>query len=297
MMLLEGLKVSKILNEELKKKVDQLKRKPRLEIILVGDDPASLIYVNSKVKTQSELGMVANLNHFKENSDEDEIYEFIQKLNNDDSVDGILLQLPVPKHMNQERLMDAISYKKDVDGFHTMNQGLLFQKREGIRPATPKGIMMLLDYYGIDVQSKHVVIIGRSQIVGAPLSKMFLDKNATVTITHSKTKDLPSITKQADILVAALGKPKFVTYDMVKDGAIVIDVGINRVDGKLTGDVDFEAVKDKVSYITPVPKGVGPMTICALGYNLYELYLNRNEREKWKYFLELLNGLSLYYSF
>lgn len=272
-MILDGRKTADILNEQLKEKVLRLNRKPRLEIILIGDDPASHTYVNSKLKQASQLGMEVHINHMDESVLEDEVIQLITSFNQNNQVDGILLQLPIPKHLNEVQLMELIDFKKDVDGFHTMNQGLLFQKREGIRPATPKGIMMLLDHYHIPIEGMHVVIIGRSQIVGMPLSKMFIDRNATVTVTHSKTKNLKELTKQADILVAALGKPKFVTKDMVKIGAVVIDVGINRVDNKLVGDVDFDEVAPIASYITPVPKGVGPMTISALAHNLYELYL------------------------
>ncbi|VEU83008.1 bifunctional 5,10-methylenetetrahydrofolate dehydrogenase/5,10-methenyltetrahydrofolate cyclohydrolase [Acholeplasma hippikon] len=274
-MILDGRKTADELNLVLKEKVSLLKSKPRLEIILVGNDPASLSYVKGKLSTTEKLGMVTNINYLDEHVSEKEVYDLIHSFNHNDEVNGILLQLPLPKHLNSEMLMESIDYRKDVDGFHTINQGLLFQKKAGIRPATPKGIMMLLDHYGIEIEGKHAVVIGRSQIVGAPISKMLLDRNATVTITHSKTKNLAEITKQADILIAAIGKAKFVTKDMVKQGAVVIDVGINRVDGKLVGDVDFNEVEPIASYITPVPKGVGPMTICALGYNLYELYLKQ----------------------
>ncbi|ABX80676.1 bifunctional 5,10-methylenetetrahydrofolate dehydrogenase/5,10-methenyltetrahydrofolate cyclohydrolase [Acholeplasma laidlawii] len=276
-MLLDGRKTADILNEALRVKVQYLTKKPKLEIILIGNDEASKSYVKGKLNTASNLGMEVHINYLDEAIDQLSVEALIQKLNTDKGVHGILLQLPIPKHLDSDYLISLIDYKKDVDGFHTMNQGLLFQKKDGIRPATPLGIMMLLDFYNIPIEGKHVVIIGRSQIVGAPLSKMFLDRNATVTITHSKTKNLPSITKQADILVAAIGKPKFVTKDMVKVGAVVVDVGINRVDKKLVGDVDFEHVEPIASYITPVPKGVGPMTICALAHNLYALYLKQEK--------------------
>lgn len=278
-MLLDGRQTADLLNESLKLKVALLNKKPRLEIILVGDDPASQSYVKGKLKAASKIGMIVHITNFLENALQSDIETIINNFNSNKEVHGILLQLPLPSHLNSDKLISLIDYKKDVDGFHTMNQGLLFQKKEGIRPATPLGIMMLLEHYSIPIEGKHVVIIGRSQIVGAPLAKMFLDKNATVTITHSKTKDLSDITKQADILVAAIGKPKFVTKDMVKGGAVVIDVGINRVDGKLIGDVDFDNVEHIASYITPVPKGVGPMTICALAHNLYKLYIEQ-ESEK-----------------
>lgn len=274
-MILDGRKTADELNLVLKEKVAKLKSKPRLEIILIGNDPASESYVKGKLSTTEKVGMETHINYLDENVSEKVVYEMIQSFNHNPEVNGILLQLPIPKHLNSEMLIESIDYKKDVDGFHTINQGLLFQKKAGIRPATPKGIMMLLDHYGIEIEGKHAVIIGRSQIVGAPISKMLLDRNATVTIAHSKTKNLSEITNQADILIAAIGKARFVTKKMVKKGAVVIDVGINRVDGKLCGDVDFKDVEPLASYITPVPKGVGPMTICALGYNLYELYLKQ----------------------
>lgn len=274
-MILDGKQTAKHLHEKLREVIEKLSVKPHLAIVLVGNDPASLIYVKNKIKTAEKLGMKVTFYNLDENSLEKEVLSLMTQLNQDTHINGILLQLPLPKHLNSEKLLDLIDYKKDVDGFHTMNQGLLFQKRNGIRPATPEGIMMLLDHYQISLEGKHVVIIGRSQIVGAPLAKMFLDRNATVTITHSKTKKLAEITKTADILVAAIGSPKFVKADMVKEDVIVIDVGINRLDGKLIGDVDFEAVSLKASYITPVPGGVGPMTICALTYNLLKLYENQ----------------------
>ncbi len=276
-MLLNGRKTADTLNDLLKLKVDKLNKKPRLEIILVGNNPASQSYVKGKLKTASKMGMNVNITNLPENALQEDVESVIQDFNLNDDVHGILLQLPLPKQLDSDQLIGLIDYKKDVDGFHTMNQGLLFQNKLGIRPATPQGIIMLLDHYNIPLEGLHAVIIGRSQIVGAPIAKMLLDKNATVTITHSKTRNLAALTKQADILVAAIGKPKFVTKDMVKPGAVVIDVGINRIDGKLVGDVDFDEVNSVAGYITPVPKGVGPMTICALAHNLYKLY---KEQEK-----------------
>src|SRR5690554_413872 len=276
-MLLNGRKTADTLNDLLKLKVDKLNKKPRLEIILVGNNPASQSYVKGKLKTASKMGMNVNITNLPENALQEDVESVIQDFNLNGDVHGILLQLPLPKQLDSDQLIGLIDYKKDVDGFHTMNQGLLFQNKPGIRPATPQGIIMLLDHYNIPLEGLHAVIIGRSQIVGAPIAKMLLDKNATVTITHSKTKNLAALTKQADILVAAIGKPKFVTKDMVKPGAVVIDVGINRIDGKLVGDVDFDEVNSVAGYITPVPKGVGPMTICALAHNLYKLY---KEQEK-----------------
>lgn len=271
MVILDGKATSIKLNHILKEKVKKLENKPRLDIILIGEDPASNTYVKNKIKTAEEIGFTVKLNRFNNEVSQAEIEQFIAKLNQNKDVDGILLQLPLPKHLDDESLINLIDYHKDVDGFHTINQGRLFKKEVTILPATPKGIMMLLTEYQIDVSGMHAVIIGRSQIVGAPIAKMLLDANATVTITHSKTKDLSEIVKQADLIVAAIGRANFVTSEMVKPGAIVIDVGINRLEGKLVGDVDFEKVKELTSFITPVPGGVGPMTICALGYNLYEI--------------------------
>lgn len=278
MIILDGKKTAEKLNEALAETIKTLERKPRLDIVLIGDHPASLSYVKSKIKTSFQLGMEAQLHHLAEDVSHQALETLIKDLNNDQYVDGILLQLPIPKHLDEQYFVNLIDYTKDVDGFHTMNQGKLFQKQSGIRPATPEGIMMLLKAYDIKVEGLHAVVVGRSQIVGAPIAKMLLDQNATVTITHSKTKNLAAITKQADILIAAIGKPLFITADMVKEGVIVIDVGINRVDGQLVGDVDFEHVSQKSSYITPVPKGVGPMTICALGYNLVRLYQAKEEK-------------------
>src|SRR5690606_8154354 len=275
MILLNGRETADKLNQKLAESVSKLPTKPQLDIILIGNDPASESYVKGKLKTGESLGMVVNIHNLDETVEEKVVYDLIQKLNKSDETNGILLQLPIPKHLNADLLMESIDYKKDVDGFHTMNQGLIFQKKKGISTSTPQGIMMLLDSYQIPIEGMHAVVIGRSQIVGAPVAKMLLDRNATVTITHSKTKNLSDITKQADILIAAIGKAKFVTKDMVKEGAVVIDVGINRVDGKLVGDVDFETVQHVAGYLTPVPKGVGPMTICALAHNLYHLYLEQ----------------------
>lgn len=275
MIILDGFNTAKILNIQLQQQIAREKRPPQLDIILIGNNPASQSYVKSKLKSGERIGIKVTIHHLDEKVKSVAVERLISKLNQDQNVDGILLQLPLSKHLDEVKLMDLIDERKDVDGFHTINQGKLFQKRAGIRPATPQGIMMLLDAYHIDVAGKHVVVIGRSQIVGAPIAKMMLDQNATVTITHSKTINLEKITKQADIIVVAIGKANFLTAKMVKKGAVIIDVGINRVDGKIVGDVDFKGVSKKASYITPVPKGVGPMTICALSHNLYELYKER----------------------
>jgi len=275
--LLDGFKVANERNLALKVKIDELiqqnKRKPSLSIILVGSNPASLSYVKGKGKACELVGIEHTLYTLDENIEEKEIVNLIQKLNADDSVDGILLQLPIPKHLNDNMLIDLISKDKDADGFHVINQGNLYQKKKTIKPATPKGIMSLLETYNINVMGMNAVIIGRSNIVGFPVARLLMDAGATITICHTKTKDLSFHTKQADLLVVSAGRPMVVTKEMVKSGAIVVDVGVNRVEGKLVGDVDFEGIKEVASYLTPVPKGVGPMTINALLENTFELYL------------------------
>jgi methylenetetrahydrofolate dehydrogenase (NADP+)/methenyltetrahydrofolate cyclohydrolase len=278
MILLDGKKVANKRNLALKEKINELiiknNRAPRLSIILIGNNPASISYVTGKGKACELVGIKHDLYLLDENVSELEVETLIQTLNQDDLVDGILLQLPIPKHLDDSKLIDLISKDKDADGFHVINQGYLYQKKKTIKPATPKGIMTLLEDYQINVSGMHAVIIGRSNIVGFPVARLLMDSGATITICHTKTKDLASHTKIADLLVVSAGRPNVVTKDMVKEGAIVVDVGVNRVNDKLVGDVDFESIKDICSYITPVPKGVGPMTINALLENTYELYLN-----------------------
>jgi len=272
MIILDGKKTANTLNERLKEKVLTFKNKPRLDIILVGNDPASLVYVKNKINTGSKIGFEVNLHQLDHQVSSTQLENLITQFNQDPQVHGILLQLPLPNHLDEKRLIDLIDPSKDVDGFHTLNQGNLFKKTYELQPATPKGIMMLLNEYNINVEGLNCVIIGRSQIVGLPIAKMLLDKNATVTIVHSKTKNIKEICQQADLLVVAIGKANFVDQEFVKPGAIIIDVGINRVDQKLVGDVNFDQVAPLAKFITPVPGGVGPMTICALGYNLVESY-------------------------
>lgn len=276
MILLDGFKVANERNLALKVKIDELvkqnKRKPSLSIILVGNNPASLSYVKGKGKACELVGIEHKLYTLDENIEEKDLIELIQKLNKDENVDGILLQLPIPKHLNDNMLIDLISKDKDADGFHVINQGNLYQKKQTIKPATPKGIMSLLETYNINVSGMNAVVIGRSNIVGFPVARLLMDAGATITVCHTKTKDLSFHTKQADLLVVSAGRPMVVTREMVKPGAIVVDVGVNRVDGKLVGDVDFEGIKEVASYLTPVPKGVGPMTINALLENTFELY-------------------------
>lgn len=251
---------------------------PTLAVILVGNSPASEIYVRNKEKSCEKAGIVSKLFKYDEDIQEKELLEKICQLNNDDTIDAILVQLPLPDHIDENKITKAILPEKDVDGFTPVNIGLL---ASGLKPyaypCTPKGIMTILKEYNINPDGKHAVVVGRSNIVGKPLSIMLLNANATVTTCHSHTKNLKDITKTADILVAAVGKPKFITAEMVKEGAVVIDVGISRIDGKLCGDVDFENVSGKTSFITPVPKGVGPMTIASLMENTVELYKNRQK--------------------
>ncbi|MFA5470996.1 MAG: bifunctional 5,10-methylenetetrahydrofolate dehydrogenase/5,10-methenyltetrahydrofolate cyclohydrolase [Acholeplasmataceae bacterium] len=278
MILLDGKSVSRKRNLELKTKIEKAittyKRAPKLAIILVGDNPASLSYVKGKKKACELVGIINEMYHLPANISENELKSLIEKLNDDESVDGILLQLPIPDHLNDDLLIDLISKDKDADGFHVVNQGYLYQKKKTIYPATPKGIMTLLRTYNIDVLGMNAVIIGRSNIVGFPVARLLMDQGATITVCHSKTKDVGFHTRNADIIVVAAGRPHMLKKDMVKDGAIVIDVGVNRVDGKLIGDADFDDLKDKCSFLTPVPGGVGPMTIHSLLENTFELYMN-----------------------
>jgi methylenetetrahydrofolate dehydrogenase (NADP+)/methenyltetrahydrofolate cyclohydrolase len=244
---------------------------PTLTIILVGDDPASQVYVKHKVNDSSQTGLTAHLERHSASMTEAELLARIEALNDDPRVHGILVQLPLPRHMDSHRVIEAISPAKDVDGFHVASAGALMVGQPGFWPCTPHGCMKMLESIGYDLRGKHAVVIGRSNIVGKPMAMMLLAKNATVTICHSATQDLAAITRQADVIVAAVGKRNLVTADMVKPGAVVIDVGMNRKeDGKLAGDVDFDAVKEVAGWITPVPGGVGPMTRAMLLANTLE---------------------------
>ncbi len=256
--------------------VEKYGRRPKLAVVLVGEDQGSTSYVRSKGKAALEVGFEYCGIHKPETISEKELLDIVAELNDDETIDGILVQLPLPNHIDEDRIIDAIRPDKDVDGFHPMNVAALWQKRPGIRPCTPKGIIKLMKATGIDISGKNAVVIGRGDIVGLPLSKLLLDENATVTICHSYTKNLKEICAQADIIVPAVGKPHIVTEDMVKPGAVVIDVGINRnpETGKVCGDVDFDAVAPKTSFITKVPGGVGPMTIACLMESTLECYLN-----------------------
>ncbi|WP_147533905.1 bifunctional methylenetetrahydrofolate dehydrogenase/methenyltetrahydrofolate cyclohydrolase FolD [Bacillus marasmi] len=269
--LISGKEIANKKKSEIAAEVEALKQAgvtPGLVVILVGNNPASRTYVTSKEKTCKELGMHSVLIELPETTTEQELLNKIDELNHDEKIHGILVQLPVPEHINETSIIEAISPEKDVDGFHPINVGRMMTGQDAFLPCTPYGVMVMMKEMGIEIAGKHVVVIGRSNIVGKPQGQLFLNENATVTYVHSKTVDIKSITKQADILVAAVGRPYFVTEDFIKPGAVVIDVGINRnSEGKLCGDVDFDQVKEKASYITPVPGGVGPMTITMLMYN------------------------------
>lgn len=256
---------------------EQYGREPHLVVILVGEDPASVSYVTGKAKDSEEVGFKNTTIRRPETVSEQEVLDLIAELNEDKTVDGILVQLPLPKHISEEKVIAAISKEKDVDGFHPLNVAALWQKQKCILPCTPKGVIKLLDKAGVEIAGKKAVVIGRSNIVGLPVSKLLLDRNATVTMCHSRTKNLAEVTREADILVVAIGRPKFVTADMVGEGAAVIDVGVNRdpETGKLCGDVDFAACAGKASVITPVPGGCGPMTRACLMENTIECYLNQ----------------------
>ncbi len=272
-----AVKVKQEVAEKVKVYAEQYGRPPHLVVILVGENPASVSYVAGKGRDAEEVGFKNTTIRKPESITEEELLNLIAELNADDSVDGLLVQLPLPKHISESKVIEAISKEKDVDGFHPLNVASLWQKLPCLLPCTPKGIIKLLDKAGVQIEGKKAVVIGRSNIVGLPVSKLLLDRNATVTIAHSRTKNLAQVTSEADILVVAIGKPLFVTADMVGEGAAVIDVGVNRhpVTGKLCGDVDFEACKDKASVITPVPGGVGPMTRACLMENTLECYLNK----------------------
>ena len=252
-------------------------RVPHLVVILVGDDPASVSYVKGKAKASEVVGIKNTTIRKPADITEAELLGLIATLNADPEVDGILVQLPLPAHISEAKVIEAIDKAKDVDGFHPLNVAALWQKQPCTVPCTPKGIIRMLKSAGVEISGKRAVVIGRSNIVGLPVAKLLLDENATVTIAHSRTKDLPAVTREADILVVAIGRPRFVTADMISDGAVVIDVGVNRdpETGKLCGDVDFAAAQQKASVITPVPGGVGPMTICCLMENTIECFLRR----------------------
>lgn len=291
MQILDGKKASQSIRDELKIEVAQLnaegKKIPHLAAILVGNNGASATYVAAKVKACEEVGFKSTLIHFEETTNETKLLDKIRELNTDPDIDGILVQLPLPKHISDEEVINTIDPEKDVDGFHPVNVGNMVQGLPTFVPATPHGIMLLLEHFKIDTKGKHAVVVGRSNIVGRPMSILLSSNtnpgNCTVTICHSQTKNIKEFCLQADIIVAALGKPEFITADMVKEGAIVIDVGITRMEDsskksgfKLKGDVHYESVAPKCSWITPVPGGVGPMTIAALMKNTYRSCITKN---------------------
>lgn len=280
-MIISGKELSARLKAEMAEQVAGFPAKygrvPHLVVILVGDDPASVSYVTGKAKASEVVGIRNTTVRKPDTISEEELLSLIRELNADDTVDGILVQLPLPKHISEAKVIETIAKEKDVDGFHPLNVAALWQKQPCTVACTPKGIIKLLKEAGVTISGKRAVVIGRSNIVGLPVAKLLLDENATVTIAHSRTVNLPELTRQAEILVVAIGKPRFVTADMVSEGTVVIDVGVNRdpETGKLCGDVDFAAVESKASVITPVPGGVGPMTICCLMENTIECFLRR----------------------
>lgn len=271
-----GSELAKRLKDNLKEEVNSFKEKPRLAIILIGDNEASLSYIKSKEKACSYVGIDSILYHYND-IEQDNLIKLIEELNSDNNIHGILLQLPLPKHLDERIIINTIDPNKDVDGLTDMNMGKLFTGQESFVPCTPLGIIQILKEMKVELEGKNVCVIGRSNLVGLPLSRLLTKYNATVTLCHSKTKNLKDISSKADIVIVAIGKPKYIDNTYIKDGAYVIDVGINRVDNHLCGDVDFDSVKDKVAAITPVPKGVGPMTVCMLMYNVIKAFkIRRN---------------------
>ncbi|APR79437.1 Methylenetetrahydrofolate dehydrogenase (NADP+) [Minicystis rosea] len=267
--IIDGKAIAQKVRDEVKAEVTRFVtthgRPPGLHVVLVGEDPASVVYTRNKEKASNEVGMIGHLHRLPAGTSEAELLALIAQLVEDDAVDGILVQLPLPKHIREERVLDAVDPKKDVDGFHPMNAGLLSSGRGGLVPCTPRGSMRLLAETGMSLAGARAVVVGRSNIVGKPMAQLLLAQHATVTIAHSRTKDLGALCREADVLVAAVGKAKMIQGDWVKEGATVIDVGINRTaEGKLVGDVDFDAARERAAWITPVPGGVGPMTIACL---------------------------------
>ena len=265
--LIDGKAIARSVEDEVAAAISRLGFAPGLVAVRVGNDPASEIYVRNKAKKARELGLRGDEMILPDTTSEEELLAVVDRLNRDDGVDGILVQLPLPKQIDPTKIIDAISPSKDVDGFHPISVGKLHLGRSTLAPCTPSGVIRLIESTGVAIAGSNAVVIGRSDIVGKPMAALLLQRNATVTITHSRTRDLAAVARQADILVAAIGKARFVTSDMVKPGAVVIDVGINRVDGKVTGDVDFANVREVAGWITPVPGGVGPMTIAMLMKN------------------------------
>ncbi|MFR1449907.1 MAG: bifunctional methylenetetrahydrofolate dehydrogenase/methenyltetrahydrofolate cyclohydrolase FolD [Beduini sp.] len=281
-MIIDGKTISQNIKTHIKEEVDSLKqhqkRVPQLAVILVGNNPASLTYIKNKEKACAYVGFDSLKINLDEHTSEQELLDYVERLNHDDKVDGILVQLPLPSHIDENKIINAINPLKDVDGFHPVNISNLFLGNKTLLPCTPYGMMVMLQSIGYDLEGKEVVVVGRSNIVGKPVALLALQKHATVTIAHSRTRNLKELTKRADVLIAAIGQPKFFDESYIKEGAIVLDVGMNRDENnKLCGDVDFESCQDKALAITPVPGGVGPMTIAMLLTNTLEAYKQRNE--------------------
>lgn len=272
-----GNELATHIKQAMKQKIEDIQaegmRLPLLSVVLVGENPASMSYVRGKEKACTSIGMLQKTIRLNENVSQDELSKVIMELNLDPSVDGILVQMPLPAHLNETKILELIDPQKDVDGLHPVNAGCLLTNRPGFVPCTPRGVMAMLESIGLhDLSGKRAVVCGRSNLVGKPVALLLQNQNATVTVVHSRTKDIEKVTSQADILIVAMGKAQMVNENWVKEGAVVIDVGINRVDGKLVGDCDFESVLKKASYISPVPKGVGPMTVCMLLSNTLDAY-------------------------
>lgn len=272
--LLMGREVSAALAAELTKRLEALSYQPQVVFVRVGDDPASMSYVRGKDRLAQRIGMRSAIHALPEEATQAELEQLLKQLNQDDEVDGILLQLPLPAHLSAQPLLELIDPAKDVDGFHPINVGRLWTGQQALLPCTPAGLIRILDHYGLPIEGKHVVIVGRSNLVGKPAAALFLRRNATVTVAHSKTQHLPSLTKEADILVAAVGRPGLIRADMVKPGAVVLDVGLTRVEGKIQGDVHPE-VAEVAAYLTPMPGGTGPMTVAMLMQNTYDAAIRR----------------------
>lgn len=279
--IIDGKSIALSVRQGLEPRVEALKAKgvtPGLTVVVVGDDPASAIYVRNKERASNKLGMNGTVLRLSGETTQEELLTVVRKLNADDSIHGILVQLPLPKHIDEHAILREIDPDKDVDGFHAMNAGRLLNGEKGFVACTPKGVMRLLETTGVDLNGKNAVVVGRSNIVGKPMALLLLQKNCTVTIAHSRTRNLADVTRAADILVVAVGRAGMITGDMIKPGAVVMDVGINRVDGKVVGDVDFESAKEVASYITPVPGGVGAMTIAMLMENTVEAAENHADK-------------------
>lgn len=277
--IIDGKQLAKNIREKVAQKICALNDTPTLAVVLVGDNEASHIYVRNKKKAAGEVGIECKIVTLPEDIKQAELEEIVSNLNNDENINGIIVQLPLPEHLDADKVVSLISYQKDVDGLGAYNTGLLAKNLDCIVAATPKGILHMLKSIPVELIGKNVVIVGRSNIVGRPLSSLLLNNDCTVTITHSKTVNLQDVTKTADILISACGCSKMIKKDWVKDGAVVIDVGINRDNGKICGDVDFDDVCEKVSYITPVPGGVGPMTVAMLIDNTYEAYVQQKDKK------------------